>query len=264
MISPPDKIFREGLGQFQKKAPPSAWDRIEKNLDQRKNHVPWIKIAAGLVLVVATSILLWQHNQGARSEHVAVSSEQSAANSQQSAIGSGQSAASSEQSAVGSGQSVASSQQLADNNRESSVVSREGIPSQKGKVSLLQSAVGSLQTVSETDEAHIALMDDPAEEMSELSPVAQIEINNERSGYDVVADYKRTNITYSANEVNAKFLKKEIPTEATPEKKNTSGIQKVIAVALVLYEEPLVGELREKKNEWLSINTSPKKRDINK
>src|SRR6187399_693471 len=38
MTSPPDKIFREGLGQYQKKAPPSAWDRIEKNLDQKKNN----------------------------------------------------------------------------------------------------------------------------------------------------------------------------------------------------------------------------------
>ena len=65
MISPPDKIFREGLGQFQKKAPPSAWDRIEKNLDQQKNHFPWIKIAAGFMLIIAASFMIWKRDQAA-------------------------------------------------------------------------------------------------------------------------------------------------------------------------------------------------------
>jgi|GEM_PF-6800248 len=258
MTSPPDKIFREGLGQYQKKAPPSAWDRIEHNLNHKKNHFPWIKIAAGLMLVVATSILLWKQNQSARSEQLAVSSEES------------------EQLAV-------SSEQLTATNRESSVLSREEKVEVEAShrneskkvddavntnpqsiVSSLSSPVSNVPAANTRDKEDMKISD-PNEIMTEPSPIAQVETTNQMPTDEVVAAHKGTNITYTADQVNSKFLKKEIPVEATSEKKNTSGIQKVINVAMVLkYDEPIVGELREKKNEWLSINTSPKKREINK
>ena len=244
MTSPPDKIFREGLGQYQKKAPPSAWDRIENNLDHKKNQVPWMKIAAGLVLVIATSILLWQQNQSAGSEQSTVSSEER------------------EQLSV-------SSEQLTVTNRETSVVSREETvkveASHRGESKQVgASAITSPQSKVYSLKSTVSTAAEPDEIMTVPAPIAQVETANESLGQEIGAEHNRTNITYTADEVNAKFLKKEGLPEATSEKKNTSGIQKVITVALNLYEEPLVGELREKKNEWLSINTSPKKRDINK
>ena len=62
-----------------------------------------------------------------------------------------------------------------------------------------------------------------------------------------------------------KFIKQKVTPEATPEKKNTSGLQKVIDKAVELTNERTVySDLREKKNEWLSFNNLSNKTETNK
>ena len=101
--------------------------------------------------------------------------------------------------------------------------------------------------------------------MTESKSASQATITNEISIADAASDIKRSNITYTAEEVNAKYLKKESTAEATPEKKNTSGLQKVIDLALDLKNEgSVLGDIREKKNEWLSFNIPSNKRETNK
>ena len=59
----PDPIFRDGLNGYRKAAPPSAWERIESGLERKRQKNMWLKIAAGLFLILSTSILLFQHDQ---------------------------------------------------------------------------------------------------------------------------------------------------------------------------------------------------------
>ena len=106
---------------------------------------------------------------------------------------------------------------------------------------------------------------EPDEKRIEPAGLSKVEITTEISMTDNASDSKRTNITYTAEEVNAKYLKKESTTQATPEKKNTSGLQKVIDLALDLKNEgSVLGDIREKKNEWLSFNIPSNKRETNK
>ena len=287
MTSHPDKLFRDGLGAYQKKAPSTAWDRIESGLDRKRHISPWLKIAAGLLILIATSVVILQmttdnkqwakgREQRAESreqrventEQIAESREQIVSNRSKhgfnpaistnmpqesnklgvknnhlpfrgrgpSAESRGQSAESSGQWTLGDQHSVVGDQAL-NNNNSSSDQNIEVIVSQENSDSILSAPTAS----------------------------AQVEVPKDVSAPIVARQTDRTNLTYSVEEVNSRFIKKECPADATSEKKNTSGIQKVVAVALdIRYEESLVGELREKKNEWLSINTSPKKREFNK
>ena len=134
-----------------------------------------------------------------------------------------------------------------------------------------QLAVSSQQSSASTyksntpDESQMAATPEADKTSIELTSLSQVEITNEISTTKVASDSKRTNITYTAEEVNAKYLKKESTAQATPEKKNTSGLQKVIDLALDLKNEgSVLGDIREKKNEWLSFNIPSNKRETNK
>lgn len=297
MTSPPDKLFRQGLEPYQKPAPGSAWDRIEFGLEQKRNRIQWMKIAAGLVILIVTSVVIFQFNPTDSSiatvskESAPVSSPQSSVISQQSTVDTLKSlhsnpiversrnnptdllredlpvgertraersrssrnepSSNSPQSSVGSGQSSVTSLQSTVDSRQSSVYNP-------------QSAVSTQKTIP-PDESNMAASIDPVEKMSESKSTSQASITNEISITDASSDSKRTSITYSAEEVKEKFLKKESTSEATTEKKNTSGLQKVIDLALDLKNEgSVLGDIREKKNEWLSINMPSNKRDTNK
>jgi len=96
MTSPPDKLFRQGLEDYQKPAPGSAWERIESGLDRKRNRIPWLKIAAGLLILIASTTVILQFNRTDTSiatfsiESDIVSSEQLAVSSRQSAVDSSQ------------------------------------------------------------------------------------------------------------------------------------------------------------------------------
>lgn len=257
MTSPPDKLFQDGLGQYQKKAPPSAWNRIENNLDQKKNHFPWMKIAAGFILLIAASFMIWKQDQAATEV--------------------------SQETSVGSELLAITSKQLADDNRESSVVSREEkvednlsqiiesnpvdatvTSSPQSKVSRLKSPVSNAQAINIKDKENTPSIEQ-IEIMTEQAPIAQVEAGSEISSHEIVAESKRTHFTYSVDEVNAKFTKQDPAPDATSEKKNTSGLQKVIDRAIDLTrEESVLADLREKKNELLSFTILSEKRETNK
>ena len=71
-------------------------------------------------------------------------------------------------------------------------------------------------------------------------------------------------ITYSAAEVNERFLKKNL-VDATSEEKKQSGIQKLLTLAADIKNTSNgLGDLREKKNEILALNFHDDKRGQNK
>lgn len=272
MTQPPDKLFHDGLQQYQKTAPSSAWDRIESSLDRKRKRTPWMKIAAGLLILLATSAIVFQlsqpdipkttmssgstetivgdtsHTSDVRRETIDVrretlSSQQSTISNRQLTMGNKESAGNSRQSSIGS-QQLAAVGELYDKAEHSrSNHEQSSVSSLQSPLFSLQSTVYSLQSDSLT----------------------QVDTANEIAIADAAPAAKGTSISYSAVEVHAKFLKKELRSDATPEKKNTSGFQKVIALAMDLKTEGTVlGDLREKKNDLLSFNASNEKRELNK
>ncbi len=54
----PDQLFRKKLEDHHMPAPPSAWDRIEKNLSRPKRFVYW-RVAAAVLLLIAAAWLIY-------------------------------------------------------------------------------------------------------------------------------------------------------------------------------------------------------------
>ncbi len=292
MTSPPDKLFRDGLEHHHKAAPASAWDRIESGLDKKKHKSPWFKIAATLLLLMVASFVIWQLNEA----DTAVATElqeigsrrQEAVNSRQSSVDSSQLNSIVERSRnnqldivqknlpVGertrAERSRSSRNEPSRNSRQSAVFSRQSaVYSPQSTVYHQQSAVYSPQSADSSEkalapnESQLAVTNQPVELSIEPTSITREDITNEIFIADEATDSKRTNIMYTAEEVNAKYLKKESTAQATLEKKNTSGLQKVIDLALDLKNEGSVfGDIREKKNEWLSFNIPSNKRETNK
>ncbi|MBK9985296.1 MAG: hypothetical protein IPP15_23650 [Saprospiraceae bacterium] len=108
-----------------------------------------------------------------------------------------------------------------------------------------------------TTSAQIEIIDpEPESEVASVSASTSEDVTDEAPG---------RNMKYTAQEVNARFMKKSVTLEATPEKKSTSGVKKVIDVALGLKNnDSIIGDLRQLKNEYLTINFPDKKRDPTK
>src|SRR5690554_2680071 len=55
-----DNLFREKLERHSVNPSPMVWEKLEGRLGQKKTPiVPWIKIAASLVLLLGLTALLW-------------------------------------------------------------------------------------------------------------------------------------------------------------------------------------------------------------
>ena len=63
MTSPPDKTFRDKLLDYQKPAPPEAWDRIEKGLEGSGSKGIWFKVAAAVMVLAIPLFILWPKTQ---------------------------------------------------------------------------------------------------------------------------------------------------------------------------------------------------------
>ena len=250
----PDPIFRDGLNGYRKSAPPSAWERIESGLDKKRQKGMWLKIAAGLLLLIASSIVFWQYGQ---------TDSVLAANSKELPT------------SILKPDTIVSvvKEQSESMPRQSSVVNRE-IPmdSQKPAIEENKSSIVNRQSsIKVRDKANTQVeiesvsINEPDVKKTVSVVEVDIENTNELPEKIEVIEPNRTNLTYTADQVNAKFTKTNVEPEATPEKKNASGLKIVIDKALEFTNEGTVfGEIREKKNEWLSFNHLSNKTEPNK
>lgn len=284
MTSPPDKLFRQGLEDYHKPAPGSAWDRIESGLERKRNRGLWMKVAAGLVLLITTSAVILQFNQAETtlattskepttvtlnpdSALTAVTELQEIGDRRQETVDSEHLPVSSLKS-LSSNSIVERSRNEPQSKSPRSSVSRSNCSVDPAKFKEFaagpQPAVA-IQTSTTPDASNQAWTAKPDETSIEHTSITQEEISKEISMTETALDSRRTSITYTAEEVNAKYLKKESTAEATPEKKNTSGLQKVIDLALDLKNEgSVLGDIRDIKNEFLSINIPSNRRETNK
>jgi hypothetical protein len=246
MEQQPDKLFRERLEGFGKPVPPSAWTRVEAELNKKKNRTFWLKVAASLSVLAVATVLLWpahtsennlaarknssEKNQGAKENKKAFSQQSATPQQEQS------------QQPVSPEKTIPASVSL----RESRKLPVRQIPEEVS----VQEAVNM-----EAAQEKIAAVEESVTTPSEISGTTQ---STEKEG--------GVTLVYTVEEVNAKYLDKKSLAEATSEEKKPSTLKKLLDKAYDLKNnhDP-VGDLRQKKNEIFALNfKSEKQRSQNK
>lgn len=221
MTSQPEKLFRDKLENFQQTAPTSAWQRIEHNLDQKKRTGLWLKAAAVILLLVTAGIILWPASDHGNTQSLTQSK--------------------SEAPAVQSEENPKIKQSLTQSTEEP--ITQESTK-RKHKIRNTPKPEAAKTVVPENSNPENSVIENGAESPA----IAVLETNST----EVIPS--RT-IVYTAEEVNAKFLKKKKSAKATPEEKKPSGIQKLMGLAADLKNnEDGLGDLRQKKDEILALN----------
>lgn len=222
MTSQPEKLFRDRLENFERPASDAAWERIEINLNKSPNKSLWMKLAAGLLLLSVAAFLLWPADETAEPSLTKTGND--------------------DKKDVPVEKIIPIQQAPVANNRESS--QKKNTDSNKIKVNRKNEMV----PVEKTEETSTEIITEPIIIKPEEQPIASTET------LPVETSASKT-IVYSAEEVNAKFLKKKSTTEATADNKKTSGIQKLIGLAYDLKNtDNGIGTLRQKKDEILTLN----------
>lgn len=231
MTSQPEKIFRDKLENFERPVPTAAWNRIEDNLDDKQPKGLWLKIAAGVLLVSVATFLLWPTSQTSNTEVLTKASDP-----------------------------VVKPQETIPE-----ITMPQQTPVQIVEQKTSEKKIKSKETKVTTKDVpvFVAEIEVPNENNESIEIKVPVEIiPAETKPEEVLAS---TTLTYSAEEVNARFLKKELPVQATPEEKKSSGIQKLMGLAYDLkHTESGIGDLRQKKNEILALNFKEDKRGQNK
>lgn len=241
MTSLPDKFFRGKLTGYQRNAPPAAWERIEQGLDNSGSKRFWLKVAAAIFVLAIPLFILWPK---VRHETIATIS-----NSKD-----------------------AISEPVVEEKSEvviPSVTVQEVQPSieKTPKVIHDQSTIGvkneNKRTASVVAENKMK-NDIPEEQTIAVSIGSDVEKNNVVEATSPT-HVKTSIIVYSAEEVNARFLRhnksktkvvkgKEIITTVPVEDK--AGHFKAISdvAAAIKYNETSFGDLRQLKDDILSFD----------
>lgn len=231
MTSQPEKLFRDKLENFQKPAPPLAWDRIEANLKGSQPKGLWLKIAAGVLLVSVATFLLWPSSHTNDTEVLTKAGDPVAKPKE-------------------STPEITVPQQTPVQAAEQNVPEKKIKPNET-KVATVDAPVLVAEIVTPNENDEWVETEVPAETVATETKPEEVLVS--------------TTLVYSAEEVNARFLKKELPVQATPEEKKSSGIQKLMGLAYDLkHTESGIGDLRQKKNEILALNFKEDKRGQNK
>ena len=230
MKQQPDNLFREKLEDFRMTAPANAWSRIETGLDKTSQKGLWLKIAAGLVLLSVATVLIWNsikvnENNIVASQSVTEKPEQ-VLEEQPNTIGNNETA------------------------NQTVVVQGDISTSQKTKSVQKKTAKEKFNSSnSVSNEVAMATQVEPIAEAS-VAEVAQNIIPVE-SAETPAGVY----LSYSADEVNEKYLLKQPVDDATLEEKKPSRMQRLMAVAHnITTSDNGIGDLRQVKDEIFALN----------
>lgn len=225
MTSQPDKLFRDKLENFQQPAPLGAWDRIEGNLARPAYKLVWVRVAAGVALLTAAAIVLWPAEKA--EPQLVKTNEQ---NSVKSTDTLQKQNVRKEEKLLNSDKPVAPLQAL---QTEKVRKSKNQVPVEKSEKPVQDSVV-------------IPVVEESKTLIAEVVPSLEKDESKK--------------IVYTADEVNARFLKKKLPPQATPDPKEASGIQRLIGLAYdAKNSEAPLGDLRQKKDDLLALNFGKKK-----
>ena len=225
MTSQPDKLFRDKLENFQRPAPVGAWDKIEKNLSKPSQKVVWMRIAAGIALLIAAAIVLWPAEKAEEGIAKTKTIEK---------------------------KSVEPNDTVTQPDKKERIVPGNRVT---------QTQVAKTETVRKSKEQQLIHKTDVLKKDSVVINLApeHKELIAEVAPSSVKKD-ESTTILYTQAEVSSKFLKKKLPPEATPENKDASGIEKLIGLAYAAKNsEAGLGDLRQKKDDLLALSFKKKK-----
>lgn len=229
MTSQPDKLFREKLENFQRSAPAGAWNKLEKNLSKTDQKITWIRMAAGIALLTAAAIILWP--AGEEKQRMAVKQDQPPVIKK----------------APAPQQASPDLKEEGKINKTNFVKTERTIP---GKQIPLKPAVE--ENLQPVENSMITVLPEIALPEQE-ERVAEVRKPEEKEALS-------TTIVYTSAEVNAKFLKKKLPPQATQQPEDASHIQKLIGLAYAAKNSDTgLSDLRQKKDDILALNFGKKK-----
>ena len=249
MASQPDKLFRDKLGTYEKAAPPAAWDRIEVGLQKPRRSFLLMKIAASVLVLGAGSYFLWPTDKAVDVVYK-----------------------------VDDVYEVVDEVDVVDKVDKVDVVDRVDEVDKVDKVEVVKKRSNYIQQPKgeiKSTQVPIAESNIPAKNIrpENSTPIViakpeiktTIEVTQQEPTETVAFNPAKSTLHFAANEVNAKYKKKSPLVQTTPVEKNPSILQKIADVALdITQDDGLLGELREKKNEILSLDRLSRSHGPNK
>jgi hypothetical protein len=241
-MNQPDKFFREKLEGYQKPVQPSAWSKVEANLDKKNNKLFWLKIAAGLILLLSASVFLVLKNQPqkdmlSQKTKTDLPSHNDVADSSNYIKEDRTTNTTAKQKNIAQAKANTT-------NRKNIKRRKEFIPpAQDNVLTNVSSGVKNNDNTQINDNIEV----EPIEIKDVQTVAAQQAVSKKES--------KSITLIYAAEEVNEKYLDKKSLAEATHEDKKPSTFKKLLEKAydLKTNQDP-IGELRQKKNEILALN----------
>lgn len=252
MNQQPDKFFRDKLHGYEKEVSPGVWTRVSGNLSTRKNNLFWVRIAAGVALLITASILIIRFPDRNGTD-IATYAEKPATPSTVRPDAPQQRTPEPEKE-------VSDPAPSHTNTTASRETTQRDLPISKKRES---------STPTASPDNIVESVPVPVEALTgaPLSASAPGPHEENMSRADVADSEKNKNITIvlTAKEVNGKYLKKKnVEAQATSEEKESSGLRKLLDRASDLkYNQDPFGDLRQKKNEILALNFKTSKRNEN-
>jgi len=218
MTLQPDKLFREKLENFQRPASVAAWERIESGLNKNQSKGLWLKFAAGISVFVISTFLLWPSDP---------IENQQATNTNK----------------------LTPKVESAKKNNSKKITQATSVQEQK-----TQKPTTKNKLIKKDESVLVAEATEKTKENTADPVIQQTEVQVAVAETNTNEPTSKT-IVYTADEVNARFLKKKSPPEATAAEKKTSGMQKLMGLAYTIKNpENGLGDLRQKKDEILALN----------
>jgi hypothetical protein len=256
MNQQPEKLFRERLENYQRPVSAEAWSRVESRLDKKKDKAFFLKIAASLIFLIASGIVMWQWNAQRATDSSLLSEEKTRPEVK---TESPEKRKSNPPSTI-----VAPKQQI---KKAQKTVEKKKVESQKPVKEEFQAPlVGIDRSIAKIDEQTPVIEEEQhdADPVVETIPVEEQPVVAETT-VEPTQDETKVKLVYSVAEVDEKYLDKKALAEATSAEKKPSTLRKLWDKASDLKNnQEAFGDLRQKKNEILALNFRSDKRSQNK
>jgi hypothetical protein len=252
MNQQPEKLFRERLENYQRPVSADAWNRIENRLDDKKDKALVFKIAASLIFLAVTGIVIWQWS--AKPVDNSLLSERKPPAETKTEL------AEKKPSVTPTPPVVPKPQ---DKNKEKAI-KKNAEPKKSLKEEFQAPIVGVEKSIAVVEEK-------PQDESIESNVIIEPIVADQQpvvvadNNVEPKKDDTKVKIIYSVAEVDEKYLDKKALAEATSEEKKPSTLRKLWDKASDLKNnQEAFGDLRQKKNEILALNFKSEKRSQNK
>lgn len=233
-----DKFFNDKLYNHRKKAPASAWSKLEEKLNQQKpKPFAWWRIAAAVSLLLIGSFILWKIRGEKEQKFIVVATDNQ--------LRSAEVAPNSEPQEIEN----SDSEKFLTNTKER--IKKKSAPPNPAPVEVDSTANVPAHDQFLTYKAEVTPPD--SLQLPAIAEASEIFAGDEVANVATKEDYIK--IVLSKEEVNQKYLRKNTDAEATSEEKDPSTIEKLLDKAYDLkHNQDPVGVLRQKKDEIFALD----------